>query len=199
MASVMTYTATWTGFQGAPGYTKLRFFGTTTQSQVDLWGNAVRTFFFSAAGLLRTGWSVQVSGVVQENDVTSGQLLTEWTMTTTPAVVSGTNATGGWAGGVGAYIAWGTNVFFNGHRVRGRTFMVPLAGVSDVDGTLTAGTISTLNSAASALIAAGAPGLCIWSRQFSAPPNSAQINGTTALVTSGITRDKTGILRSRRD
>lgn len=195
----MVYTGVWSGFQGAPGYTKLHFFGTTQQSQVDTWGNGVRTFFNALTSMMKTTWTIQVQPTVQEYDVVTGRLLSEWTMTTAPAVVTGTAAAGPWSGGIGAMVAWGTTVIWNGHRVKGRSFLVPLTGIADTDGTLTSAAITTINNAGQALIATGAPGLCIWSKQFSAPPNATQVNGNTALVTSAVTRDKTGILRSRRD
>lgn len=199
MPSVMSYNATWTGFPGAPGYTRFHFAGTSTQSFIDAWGNGVRTFFFALAGLMKTGWQVAVSPTVEENDVYTGRLIAQWAMTTAPAVVSGSNSTDSFAGGVGAFLTWNTNVIWQGHRVQGRTFLVPLAGVADVDGTIKPGVITQINAAAAALIATQAPGLVIWSRKYSPPPNSTQIDGNTALVASAITRDKTGILRSRRD
>lgn len=199
MPNVYQYTAVWTGFQGAPGYTKFHYMNRDSQSLVDAGGNQMRTFFVALQNYLSTGWSIQVQQTVPFFDMVTGRMVGETSQTAAPAAVAGLSSTSAWAGGVGAMIAWGTNVIWNGHRVHGRTFLVPLRGASDVDGTILPAAISAIQSAGSALITSAAGDFVIWSRQFSPPPESQQINGTTGSIISGIVRDKSGILRSRRD
>lgn len=202
MADIFEVTATWAGFPGAPGYSKFRFQLLNDQAGIDASGAAVRTFFDAIKLYISTSHSVQVSQIVNIYDMATGKLVNEATMSSQPAVVSGLSSTAAWSGGVGAYIQWKTPVIFNGHRVRGRTFLVPLRGVSETDGTLLAAVLTTIKSAGDALIANSAADFIIWGKQHvmqGTPPKPVQVGGTAAPVTECAVPDKTGILRSRRD
>lgn len=199
MPEVSEYTSLWTGFTGAPGYTKFRFNTIDTQANVDAIGSAIRSFWQTLAPFMRTGWTLAVQPTVKVHDVTTGALLRETQMSSTPANVVGTNSTNAWAGGVGAMVAWQTLVIWRGHKVQGRTFLVPLVGIQDSDGTLSATAINQITTACDTLRGAFPLGMVVWARQFSAPPNSTQVDGVTASISGNIVRDKTGILRSRRD
>ena len=95
--------------------------------------------------------------------------------------------------GVGARVEWITGVVFNGRRVRGRTFLVPLAKSRfEGPGMLTSGCVSVLQAAASALVSA--TDLRIWSRPSGAPGAL----GGSALVSAAVVPDQVSWLRSRR-
>lgn len=202
MTDIFEVTAVWSGFSGSPGYSKFRFQNLTDQAGIDAAGAAVRTFFSSIAAYISTGHSVQVQQILNIYDMATGKLVAEATQTTQPLVVNGTSSTAAWAGGVGAYIQWKTPVIFNGHRVRGRTFLVPLRGVAEVDGTLLSAVISTIKAAGDALISNNAADFIVWGKQHvqqGTPPKPVQVGGAAAPVTECAVPDKTGILRSRRD
>lgn len=199
MANVWQYTALWNGFTGAPGYSRFYFTALANQTLIDSAGSALRTFFNALQPYLSTGWTVQIQQPVPYFDEVNGALLGEDRQTTQPLAVNGTSSTAIWSGGVGALCSWRTASFFNGHRVRGRTYLVPLRGQQDVDGTLLAAAQNTITSAANALITAGGGNFVVWSRVFSAPPKPQQINGTHSTITTVVVPDKTAVLRSRRD
>ena len=121
----------------------------------------------------------------------TGELVGVWTEGTTTNVTGG--GTGSYAGGVGACIGWSTAGIHNGRKVRGRTFVVPLAANQyDTDGTVASGVISTLDAAAATLIGTGTGRLSIWARPTPTVP------GMVYAATSGTVKDHVSWLRSRR-
>jgi len=102
---------------------------------------------------------------------------------------------GGFSSATGACINWNTPEVRNGRRVRGRSFIVPLASSQyDVDGTLTAGALTGLQTRADTLVGGG------WDLQvYKRPTIKGATDGDSATVTSARIADKTAILRSRRD
>jgi hypothetical protein len=123
----------------------------------------------------------------------TGELSGSWSDPGTGGSVAGTGS-GNFANGVGARIVWNTGGIFNGRRVRGSTFIVPL-GIDTFENSsnLTTTAVSTLQSAADALVAARDT-LAIWSR----PTNLAGDNGESNVITSATVFDKVSWLRSRR-
>jgi len=200
MVDVYRVTATWQGFQGAPGYSKLSFMGLTDATKLNGAGAATRAFFASFVNYLKSGWTITVQPVVQVHEMATGELLREETMSTAPTVVSGVVSAGTtYTGGAGAYVTWNTGAVYNGHKVRGRTYLVPLVSVNDTDGTVVSAFLTTANTAVATFIAAQAGQLAVWSKTFSDPPDPHQIGGGLSTVTAGNVPDKSGILRSRRD
>jgi len=125
-------------------------------------------------------------------DETNGQLVGVWTEVGTGGTVPGGAVSGASAAGVGGCVTWLTGGIVNGHRVRGRTFIVPLVtSVYEDDGTLTASSYSLMNGFGADLTAAG---LEIWSR-----PSVAVPTGSAWPVTGHRVRDKVAFLSSRRD
>jgi hypothetical protein len=100
-------------------------------------------------------------------------------------------ASGGPAGGL---VHWLTTDVVSGHRVRGSQFLVPLAaGNFDSAGTIVNSTVSTLLSAAQALVTACAPDLVVWHRPVGGS------GGSQHVVTGASVPDKIVVRRSRRD
>lgn len=98
-----------------------------------------------------------------------------------------------YAAGVGAHVNWQTATIVNGRRVRGRTFIVPLAALQyAADGTLTEVARIALTGAATTYQAAvGADGI-IWHRPV------AGVGGVAAPITGSNLPDKVAFLSSRR-
>lgn len=125
------------------------------------------------------------------NDVT-GALTGSWTASTNADVVGG--SLDSYAAPAGACVTWNTAGIVNGRRVRGRTFIVPVARNGyDTDGTLAAALVNALDTAAANLVTASAGGLLVWHRPVSGSGGSAHP------VTGHRVRDKIAVLRSRRD
>lgn len=200
MPNVARVTAIWTGFQGAPGYSKFSFGNVTDLTTATSCTTAVRAMFAAMATLIRTGHTVTVQPVVEMHDMDTGHLVSEYTVTPAPTAVTGTaSAASVWSGGVGITVNWKTAGIFFGRRVKGRTYFVPLIAVGDVDGTLTSAAMSTTQSAADGLVNAPSADLVVWSRKFSTDPKPIQIQGAINSVNVASITDKTGILKSRRD
>jgi hypothetical protein len=148
--------------------------------------------FFSAIKALfpsAVSWNVPSSGDVI--DEVSGLITGAW-LGGTAASVSGTGITS-YAAGTGCYVRWQTAGIANGRRVKGRTFLVPLLGAQyQTDGTIIDASLTTINSAATALANSGK--MRIWHR----PTNRGTNNGAAFSVTAAIGPDRVTSLRSRR-
>jgi hypothetical protein len=199
MPTVYRTTALWTGFQGAPGYTKFSWDDLATDAARNAAGAAMRSFFFSISQHWASSWNIAVQPTVQGFDTATGTLLSEASMTTVPAVVFGSAIAAPYAGGSGVAISWKTSSIFNGRRVQGRTFLVPIIGAFETDGTLVSSTITEITTAGNALIAGSSPKFSIWAHSWDNtkdPP--VMTGGDKFAVTSCVVKDMASQLRSRR-
>lgn len=149
---------------------------------------------------LWTSWAAIMSGYVtvtipnngEAFDEATGALTGTWTDGTAGTVTGG--GSGAYAGGVGACCAWTTSGIHNARKVRGRTFIVPLAANTyDSDGSLAAGTISTLETAANTFLSAAASKALIWAR----PSTDVPVGDAYPIVAANVA-DHVSWLRSRR-
>jgi hypothetical protein len=180
----------------------MSFMALDTDTARNAAGAAVRTYFNSLSTYMLTTWSLAINPVVQEFDMATGDLIAEATMSSPPLGVVGAQTGVNWAAGSGFFVGWRTAVIFNGRRIQGRTFHVPAVGCFDTDGTLTAGALTAIGSAADALIAASGAELAVWARQFTKPVPPAkpvQVGGAIAPVSTRVVRDQASQLRSRRN
>lgn len=200
MATIARITVDWTGFNGGPGASVFHFAAAAgpdvTQAVVNDAVTRLDTFLNAwNAKLPSTVATRQRSQVELIND-SNGQLI--GFLNTNPFARANGTGTGNYAAAAGAVTNWYTGGVRNGRRVRGRTFIVPLAGSAlGPDGTIDEATLGTTRSAATALCApaAGASKLCIWSR----PSSKGATDGISYDVISANIPDKTAVLRSRRD
>lgn len=200
VAIVRTY---WDGTSGGPGLTQFALEGAAggewnpggTNGAV----SAVRVFWDSLKALLPDELRLTVSPIIDDYNSITGKLVGSYVASTTPTVVAGTSATS-YAAGAGAKITWNTNQISNGRRVRGSTFLVPLAAANyTITGTISAAAIATINNSAGNLIsglATASTPLAVWSRPIKEPNARA---GFDTQVVSGTCGSKTAILRGRRD
>lgn len=200
MGNILKVVTNWTGLQGGNGYTNLYFepipeAGPITQAMVDAALAKVETFFTSWKAYRPPVTFTQVDPNVQEIDENSGEIRAFWAgVTAAPAAGLASNA--GHSAAAGACINWTTANALNGRRVRGRTFMVPLAAVAlDVNGTIDNTALTAMRTAAATLHADGTNvRLVVWHR-----PTALGIDGGAYDVISSTISDKTAILTSRRD
>jgi hypothetical protein len=199
MPTVSTVTAVWDGFQGAPGYSRFNFFELADVATCNAAGAAVRAFFFSLNTLLLNNWTVKVNQVVQHKDVATGDLTGETVMSSVPSTVLGVAAAATvWAGGSGLVTNWITGAFWNGRKVRGRTFIVPAVGGYSNDGTISTGTQNQVTNAGNTLIADPTTSLAIWAKKFDSGNPPKQVAGGLFSVTGCATPDRAAQLRTRR-
>lgn len=199
MTSVFRVTAVWSGFTGAPGYTKFSWSDLTDATSRNAAGAKVKQLFDDLKAYRQIQMSVQVQPQIDEFDVATGALLGSAAMTVVPAASPGqiTNATA-FAGGAGFCLTWNTGLILNRRRVRGRTFMVPGMGCYDIDGTLTSAAVTAIGTAATTFLALTAPRPNVWSRQYNTSSPPVQVGGALAPVDSYTLRDNAAQLRSRR-
>lgn len=192
--AVYRITAQWSGFPGAPGYSNFHFGEFTGGIDVDQARNRVGDFFDALVADLPAGVSISVSPTVEVYDEASG-VLQDYLEGEDSIDVEATSAGPRYAGPVGAVVNWITSTVANGRRIRGRTFLVPLAtSAYDNDGTLDSESLGRIRTAASALIGDDFNSqFSVWSR----PQNGGA--GVLAPVTSARVPDLVAVLRSRRD
>jgi hypothetical protein len=198
MASVYRVTAVWSGFTGAPGYTKFAFADLVDTASRNAAGAKVRALFNDLASHRAIGWSVSVNSAVEEFDMATGALIGTVNMTSPPAASNGAATLVAYAGGAGYCVTWNTGVILNRRRIRGRSFFVPAIGCYENDGTLAPAAITAINSACTTFLALSAPRPNVWSRQWSSGSPPVQVGGALAPIDSFSLRDSTAQLRSRR-
>lgn len=153
---------------------------------------SIKTAYANLAAALPGGVTITVPGTGDTIDDTTGELTGVWTATS-PTPVVGTGQ-GICAAGVGACIGWTTGGIVNGRKLRGRTFIAPLASAGfDSDGTLGPGTLGAVQAMAAALQASGP--LAVWHR----PTSAGAADGNSYGVIQNRVRDKVAYLSSRRD
>lgn len=134
-------------------------------------------------------WNVPNSG--DTIDAATGKLMGTWT-NGSPVNV-GATASGDYAAGVGARVVWETGVVRGGRRVRGSTFIVPLASTNlDSDGTWNPTAVtSPIKAAADVLLGRAVPPV-VWSR-----PRTG-LGGASVGITGSRVPVQVTWLRSRR-
>src|SRR5919106_1731901 len=199
LAHLAKVQVSWQGFAGAPGYTNL-YFRNATRGIIDqpVADNAVlktETYFSSLQTRVPSTVTFTINGTVEVIDDTDGKLM-GFINVTAPAPRTG-SGTGNYSAASGAVANWGTGGVRNGRRIRGRTFIVPLAGSAlGPDGSIDNTQLTGLRTASTQLRdATGAARLVVWSRPSA--PNAT--DGVSAEVITATVPDKVAVLTSRRD
>lgn len=161
--------------------------------------------FWSAMGVhMPTGVTMVTENSGDLIEDTDGSIIGSWAEAA--PVPAGGQVVGSFAAPSGAVVTWLTTGIVHSHRVRGRTFIVPLAGTSyQADGTLQDATAAAMRIEAAAFVTATAGSLAVWSRPFAGTPatgtrpaNPARL-GSSFVVAGSSVKDKVAVLRSRRD
>lgn len=178
------------GFTGGPGYNQLYFDASGDSLGAQSAADAVKAFWNSLSVQMPNTVSIAVQSDVNVLDDSTGDL--QSVVTVTGGTVGPGGSSAPYAAGVGACISWTCSEVHLNHRLRGRTFVVPLASAGyQSDGTLVDAVRSAIQTNAATLLAHEDFG--IWGR----PVNGA--NGLFGLAQAVNVRDKVAILRSRRD
>lgn len=192
--TVYRVTAQWQGFPGAPGYSNFHFSGFTGGADADAMRGRVRAFFAEISTRLPAGATITIQPTVEVFEESTGEL-TGYVDGEAAMSVSGPTSANTYAGPTGAVVNWLTNTVNQGRRVRGRTFLVPLAvTVYEADGTLSASSLQLIRDGAAALTEGDFNSeFVIWSR----PRDGGA--GVLAPVVGYRVPDMAAVLRSRRD
>lgn len=186
MPTLCKVQAVWSGFLGGPGVSTFYTRNVTTDNE------AFHAFFTDIAEALPNDVSIQVDAFGVTVDEATGNLLGGWSLPPVAPVV-GTQA-GGYSSPTGLAIVWETGQIANSRRIKGRTFMVPLANTNyDTNGQLLDAAKDGFELAAADLIANLTSDLVVWKRPVSGAGGVAH----PAIV--GLVSKKPAVLRSRRD
>lgn len=199
MATVSTVTAVWQGFTGAPGYSRFNFAELANASAVQAAVNAVRAFMATATSSLLTTHNISVQTLVQHHDLATGALTGESTAGSSPSTIAGAVAsTTAFAGGSGLVVNWITGQFWNGRKVRGRTFIVPAVNVYSNDGTITSAVQTSWQTAGATFAATSGVTPVVWAKKFEAGNPGNQVAGAAFTITGASVPDRAAQLRTRR-
>lgn len=198
MAAISRIRTSLTGFVGAPGVTTMYCLDPAPFRE------ALRSWWFNVSSEIPTEVQMFIETSGDILDSVSGELTGTWTAPDLTTVFGGNGATH--AGPAGACVNWLTGSVLNGHRLRGRNFLVPLATTSyDTDGGLTAVSLGKLQATSDTLVAAAVSNFVVWHRPVAAaaatatsPARVARAGGH-APVTSSRVANRVAVLRSRRD
>jgi len=186
------YRVSWTNFPGAPGIST-HYLSTSVADYA-----AIRNFYIAIKDLFPNGLTFAFPTTVDIINEATGQL-TGLIATTPGANVISANAAGSYAGSAGAVLRWTTAAIQNGNRVVGRTYLVPLNSSQYAnDGSLGSTTITTIQTAATTLLAAYADGIKVWSRPFEGTPGNPARAGAYFTALAATVPDIAAVLRSRR-
>jgi hypothetical protein len=160
---------------------------------------ALGTFWAAVKNLFPAGFSYSVPGTGDKIDELTGHVTDIWTQSGSSSG-SSASGVGPYAAGTGMRVRWHTGGIVHFRRVVGSTFLAPFNAASyDNDGTIIPATVSSVQTAASALVS-GANCL-IWSPPVTAAQATDKIpqrDGSSHLVLAGIAVDHVASLRSRR-
>jgi hypothetical protein len=210
MGEMAKLTVNWTGFVGAPGYTNLyfrdfQFENAIDQAIVDGAITKTDTWLNAFNAYLPGSVNVTIASAVEVIEDTTGNLLRY--MQGTPFARGNGSGTGAYSAASGACVNWYTNTIVRNRRLRGRSFMVPLAGSAlDTAGTIDNAAVVSMRNASTAMAGGvGVGDLGVWSRPTPIldangdPTGEYNPDGQWAFVTSATVPDKCAVLRSRRD
>jgi hypothetical protein len=180
------------GYTGAPGYTRFKFSGNLDSAGANAAAAASRALISSIAAYTPSVMTYTCQSGCQgfEDD---GTLTGEVPVTSLPAAVNGSSA-GGYTGGAGAVVYWLTAAFNGGHKIRGRTYFVPLGGGAyQADGTLQSTVVTALQTAATTFVGT-TPKPVVWSQKL----DQADRVDKVVDVLSAQVKDRSAFLRTRR-
>jgi hypothetical protein len=195
MTSLNRVLITWSGPQVVGGgVTVLHYAGDVGAPPIA----GIKSAFSSAAKLIPGGVTLTIPGSGDVINDANGELTGVWSATG-GGTVAGTGSAQ-CAAGVGAVISWQTGLIWHGRKVRGRTFIVPIAfkdpgsgdEAFDNDGTFGSATLVKIQTLANNLQATGP--LAVWSR----PTSKGASDGSSGGVVSNRVPDRVSTLRSRR-
>lgn len=186
------------GFIGAPGVSTMYFLDPIGAQA------AVKQFWTDIVYQMPDVLVATVDITGDYFEATTGDITGTWNQGVS-AALSGTDPSS-YSAPSGATVRWNTAGIVNSRRVRGRTFLVPLAGSQyQPDGTISSFALPLLQAPAASLVNAIPGNMVVWSRPFAGRAATASLPaiparlGSHHVVTGSSVRDVVAVLRSRRD
>lgn len=192
------------GLKGLPGVCTMYFTDVTTviASLQEFWGQL--------AGLFPAPMTIQIATIGDIIESTTGALVGQWNLPAVSAIPALGQTV--YSAPSGAVVDWLTATILDGHRVRGRSFLVPLStNEYDSQGTILNATVDGLGLRSAALVTAEANKFVVWHRPYPGraalppvgtkpgkPARPATLGGV-AVITGSRVPDMAVVLRSRRD
>jgi len=186
-----------TGWDGAPGLQTSFYHLDTTWQWAGYHQNVtdgVEAAYTAAAGLFPDGMTFTVNPIIDIFEDTTGEMLESFEGTSDP--VSGMGGADWGPTATGLCVTWRTGGIVNNKRVRGRSFLVPVAATKiQSDGTPTMQALTEAGQWASTMEGGLSPygDLVVWHRPIN------DLGGSSHIVTSHTITDQFAVLRSRRD
>ena len=198
MTRLFRVRASWTGFPGAPGVSTFYFLDINTATE------SLHTLFDAMKTILPNDVVVTVGAAGDVIEDTTGALVDSWVHAATLPV--GGQSSAATAGPAGLLLGWDTSTILDGHRVRGKTFIVPVSSTQyGVNGSVLPAQQVAIKVATDAFLFEQSLSFVIWHRNRVARAATATHLAVTAragghgLVTSTRVPSKVVVLRSRRD
>lgn len=186
------------GWTGAPGYVALYFAGSgggpVSADAADV-AARVRAFWFAVRGFYPVAWTADVNRTVDVINDPDGKMTGQLDAGAQAQVVgSGTGNMG--PATIGYLLQSNTANFFNGRKVHGRMYMVPVRVAATGFTVPQAGDLTTIVTAATAMLTGGTSSFpVVYHRPSKASPNGGQ---SFPVVSYGAW-PQWATLRSRRD
>lgn len=193
--SIQKLVCTWTYGAGSPGYS---VFYATGQAGAQM---LFSPFWQAVAPYLPPSVSINTPNTGDVIDETTGKKTGTWGT----GVVTNTvgTAVAAYAAPCGGRINWSTNAFVNGHKVAGKTYLVPLGSANySTTGTISSACSNSINAAAVSLYQNSGGALVIWHRpvyDLSTKPPTLKTPGSVHPIVGAATPTKVSVLTSRRD
>lgn len=187
MPSINRYRCSWSLLPGSPGVST---FYVSDNASTSVVVNALKTFFGAINSYFPAPCQIATPTLVDTVNSDTGALVGG---TTAPSLAATVGTATNYAGGSGAEIVWGTNAVVGRKKVRGRTFIVPLASTGyDTSGQVSTTVQAIMSAAAAALVTALSPNFGVWSRP------TATRSGAFNQVQTGACSRLAVVLTSRR-
>lgn len=187
------------GYVGAPGMNILHFSGGTlgdnwSQEGVDGLYAEVNDVYHAFAAYMTSDATFTVSPTIELFESTTGYLVDVLTATTPHAGIVGTGATATLSRGTCFCVAYLTDVFQEGKRLKGRSFMGPIvANQFTSGGQIHATPIAAIPDFYTALTSGVGPRLAVYHR----PSSHGATDGYYGDVTAVVLRSRPSHLRTR--
>lgn len=182
---VYRYNVEWAIPNAGPSISVFHF-GHVGQQSPEAAVTALREAFFAVRTYLPDEVTISFPPGYSELQNQTGQVV-DFGSITPPAPVIGTNSNA-WAGGAGVRLVWDTNVVARGRRVRGSTFLVPMAQAAfSNSGVVSPAAVTAINTAFNTYLstaAASATRPMIYTRPLPGEPGSGSGNHITAVNTA---------------
>jgi hypothetical protein len=183
MATIQRIVVAWNGLVGLPGESV--FYGVASgTANADL-----KTFFTAIQSVFPAGLTWTIPGSGDTLDSVTGDLLGSWTNAAGAGTVPASGAAS-YAAGTGTWVVWQTNVVIGKRRLKGRTFLAPLMNSAYANGVIVAGNVTTMQTAATALVTAAQT--VVWHRPV------AGAGGSTSNPSAASVQNRTTSLKTRR-